>query len=69
MILILKNSNILPFLRMIDPYAKKLRNLNPDDALSMDGKIVVQYDSFRSLSPKIWLKQHVIDAFVKALST
>ena len=69
MIILLQNSNIIPFLRMIDPYAKKLRKHNPDVALSMDGKIVVQYDSFRSLSPKIWIKQYVIDAFVKALST
>lgn len=69
MILKLEATNVIPFLRMIDPFATKLRKHNPDDALSMDGKIVVTYESFRSLSPKKWLKQHVIDAFVKALSS
>ena len=36
MMLRLENSNIIPFLRMIDPYAKKLRKQNPGDALSLD---------------------------------
>ena len=34
----------------------------------MDGKISLNYESVRSLQPQVWLKQHLIDAFDKALS-
>lgn len=61
--------NILPFLRMIDPYAVRYRQYNPNSVLSVDGKYEISYESFRSLRPKNWLKEYVIDAFLKALST
>ena len=62
-------NNLYGFLRMFDPYAIKYREHNEHYVLSMDGKISLTYDSIRSLQPRVWLKQHLIDAFVKALST
>lgn len=60
---------IYTFVRMIDPYSVKYREHNPDGVLSVDGNIVINYESMRSLKPGIWLKQHLIDAFVKSLTS